>query len=141
MKNVFIDTNVFVDFIAHREEFYEPAALIISLASRKRINLLVSALSFATASYLLEHHYKMSSNEIIEDYQCFISLCNVTTVNQEIVKLSVNSNFLDFEDAMQHFSAVMDGADYIVTRNKPDFALSKIPVYEPQEFLQMLVQS
>lgn len=40
--NVFIDTNVFLDFIARRGDFYAPAATIISLAYREKINLMVS---------------------------------------------------------------------------------------------------
>jgi hypothetical protein len=36
---------------------------------------------------------------------------------------------------MQYFSAVSEGCDVIITRNKKDFLESKIPVMEPQEFL------
>ncbi len=137
--NVFIDTNVFLDFIARRGDFYAPAATIVSLAYCEKINLMVSALSFATASYVLEHHYKMSQGEIIEDYEEFITLCGITTIGHETVRLSVDSAFADFEDAMQHYSAMIDGADCIVTRNKKDFEMSKLPVYEPQEFLDYIV--
>ena len=37
MKNVFLDTNIFIDFLAHRGEFYEPAALIVSLGMQNKI--------------------------------------------------------------------------------------------------------
>ena len=58
MKNVFLDTNIFIDFLAHRGEFYEPAALIVSLSIQNKIHLQVSSLSFATASYILSQHHK-----------------------------------------------------------------------------------
>lgn len=32
MLNVFLDTNVIIDFMARRENFYEDAATIVSLA-------------------------------------------------------------------------------------------------------------
>ncbi len=96
MKRVFIDTNVFIDFLAKRPNFYEAAAKIVSLAYHKKIKLYVSALSFATGSYLLEHHYKMSPKEISDSYEVFISFCRVTTVDYEVVNSSLNSTFSDF---------------------------------------------
>ena len=39
MKNVFLDTNIFIDFLAHRGDFYEPAALIVSLGIQDKIRL------------------------------------------------------------------------------------------------------
>jgi len=50
-------------------------------------------------------------------------------------KIQMKSPFKDFEDAMQYFSALSEGCDVIITRNKKDFAESKIQVLEPQEFL------
>ena len=53
MKKVFIDTNVLIDFLGEREPFYDAAARIVSRADRKEIELMVSSLSYATASYIL----------------------------------------------------------------------------------------
>lgn len=138
MRRVFIDTNVFIDFIARRGDFYRPAATIVSLALNRKIELCVSALSFTTGSYLLEKHYGMSPQEIVADYGKFITLSHVTRVDAETVRQSVASTFLDFEDAMQHYSALSQSADVIVTRNKDDFNASVIPVMSPQEFLDSL---
>jgi hypothetical protein len=41
---------------------------------------------------------------------------------------------------MQYYSAVREGADAIITRNREDFDAALIEVYEPQQFLDMLVQ-
>lgn len=139
MKKVFIDTNVFLDFIAKRGDFYAPAASIISLASQGEMELAVSSLSFATGSYVLESHYKMSQHDILKNYKCFITLCGVTTVNEETIRNAVETPSEDFEDAMQYHSALMEGADIIITRNVKDFQKAQIPVLTPQEFLQQLV--
>lgn len=48
--------------------------------------------------------------------------------------------FLDFEDAMQYYSAIREGADAIITRNSNDFNAADIAVYEPQAFLDMLTK-
>lgn len=64
-----------------------------------------------------------------------ISICELANVDRNVVTQALSSEFLDFEDAMQYFSAKEWGADMIITRNKKDFKNSHIPVYEPMEYL------
>ena len=45
------------------------------------------------------------------------------------------SQFNDFEDAMQYYTAVKAKADVIITRNGKDFAVSKLPVMTAAEYL------
>ena len=135
MKNVFFDTNVFIDFLAHRGEFYEPAALIVSLGIQDRIKLQISALSFATAGYILSQHHKWTSSRIVKEFDSFIKMCRITTIDEEIVKKSVLAPFEDFEDGMQYYSALEFSSEVIITRNLDDFSKSQIPVMEPNDFL------
>lgn len=138
MKSVFLDTNVLIDYFGSRKGFPEAAA-IVTLAQRQKIRLCVSSLSFATASYILNAHHKHSHAEIMKLFERFTALCHVTTVDEDTVKHAVHSDFHDFEDALQHDSALLAHCDVIVTRNKPDFATSKIPVYEPDEFISAII--
>ena len=117
MKKVFIDTNVLIDFLGERESFYQPAALIASRADRKEIELMVSSLSYATASYI------------------FATLCTITSIGADTVTKALYSPFKDFEDALQFNSALEAGAEIIITRNKKDFTQSSLPVLTPTEYL------
>ena len=45
------------------------------------------------------------------------------------------SNFKDFEDAIQYFTALENNIDYIVTRNTNDYIKSIIPIITPTELL------
>ncbi len=137
--NVFIDTNILIDYLARRKTFFEAAALIIQLGKKKKCNLQVSSLSFATASFIMQAHYKMRHDDIVKRFTNFVKLCNVTTVDSQTIDESLSSLFDDFEDAMQYFSATREGADVIITRNKTDFNASQLPIYEPQEFLDVLL--
>lgn len=65
MKKVFLDTNVLIDYLARRRQYFQPAAEIVQLGMEHKYELLVSALSFATASFIMEAHHKLS-NEIIQ---------------------------------------------------------------------------
>lgn len=138
MKKVFIDTNVFIDYVAQRGKFYVPAATIISLANQGLFSLTVSSLSFATASYVLESHYDKTPGEIVASFSQFVSLCSISSVDEAIVISAINNPFRDFEDALQFHTAMANGADCIITRNKGDFTTRSVPILEPQEFLDML---
>lgn len=116
MKKVFIDTNILIDFLGEREPFYDAAARIVSRADRKEIELLVSSLSYATASYILMRYN--SREMVLDKMKKFTPLCTVTGVGMEEVNESLYSAFLDFEDALQYYSALRAGAAVIITRNK-----------------------
>jgi len=131
---VFWDTNVVLDFMLGRKPWNFQAAQIFSLASTNTISLFCSTLSLATLSYYLEREH-IQCIEIFEKIGDFISICAPTTVDINVAKSALKSSFKDFEDAMQYFSAVSEGCDVIITRNKKDFLESKIQVLEPQEFL------
>lgn len=42
---------------------------------------------------------------------------------------------------MQYYSALRGHADVIITRNKNDYKAALIPVYEPQEFLELMTSN
>ena len=133
---VFFDTNIMIDVIGRREEFCEPSMRIMSLAERGLIGVYVSALSYATASFILGKYNK--DMDIFNEFSKFMKITTATLVDSTTVEQSVKSEFKDFEDAMQYFSAMHENVDYIITRNKKDFEASAIPVLEPQEFVDMI---
>jgi hypothetical protein len=59
----------------------------------------------------------------------------VTTANERTVDDSLASQFRDFEDALQYYSALTAKVDAIITRNAKDFANSKLPVMTAGEYL------
>lgn len=136
MKIVFLDTNVFIDYLAQREGFYENAEHVIALCVRRHYKVLVSALSFATASYILSAHHKMSPGDIRSLFANFVAHGVITPVDTQTVNESLKSGFMNFEDAMQYYSALRENACVIITRNADDFVQSAIPVYTPIEFLE-----
>lgn len=63
------------------------------------------------------------------------SLVEVLPVNDDIINEALHSNFNDFEDAVQYYTALSGKVNYIITRNPKDFKNASIPVYTPSEFL------
>ena len=118
----FLDTNVIVDFLAERDEYYEPAAQVINLADKGEVELCCSALSFATVFYLVRPI--KGKAETLAMLREFSKICEVSSVNSEIV------------DAIQYFCALSANADIIITRNTKDFKNSTIQVKKPSEIFE-----
>ena len=64
MDTIFLDTNVVIDLLGEREEFYDAIAKIVSLADKSKVKLTVSALTYSTLFYVLT---RFESKEIVKE--------------------------------------------------------------------------
>lgn len=134
MQRVFLDTNIILDFLGERENYYEPAAKILTLADKKKIKIYTSPSSISNTYYLLSRHE--NAKTALEKIRKFKLLCNISIMDDEVIEKAINSSFKDFEDAMQYFSAIATNCDLIVTRNEKDFRNAMIPVMNAGSYLQ-----
>jgi len=133
-RRIFIDTNVIIDYLAQRVPFAEDAMNLFSLSSKYN-QLYISALSFTTIYYVLKRHFKQE--ELLEMLKDILLLTEVLPTDDKIIRKAIQSEFTDFEDAVQYYTAESGKTDYIITRNTKDFKKSSIPIYTPTEFLQI----
>jgi len=70
MKNIFLDTNVLIDFLANREPFAIHAAIIFDQAEKGNVNLYVSAISFNNIYYILSRYDSASAKVAINHHNC-----------------------------------------------------------------------
>jgi predicted nucleic acid-binding protein len=138
MNNIFLDTNIVLDLLAYRMPFYTEAAKLFSLADKKQLKLSISALCIADSNYILsKQHPEMEVRKVLRNFKVLV---NVLPLDDKISELALNSDFKDFEDAIQYFTAIENGQDLIITRNQQDFKESKIPVMTAGEFIKTLKQ-
>lgn len=121
-----------IDLLDKREPFCYDAVRLFTMAYNKKVQLLVSPMTYATASFLLRKHGREEVRKLLNNFRL---LSRVTTANERTVDESLVSQFADFEDALQYYSALTAKAEAIITRNKKDFANSKIPVMTAGEYL------
>jgi len=135
MKNLFIDTNIVIDLLSHREPFYDESADLFSLADRKIIKLSISSLSIANTSYtLLRQTDSRNAKEILRKLRLIV---NILSLDDKIIGVALNDDsFNDFEDGLQYFTAIENKQDLIITRNLKDFKASKLPVMTARQFLE-----
>ena len=53
MKKLFLDTNIVIDLLDKREPFCYDAVRLFTMAYNKKVQLLVSPMTYATTSFLL----------------------------------------------------------------------------------------
>ena len=104
-----IDTNVILDVLINRPQFVKESADILRL-SGNGINMIKN----------------------------LISIIHVVDVSEQEIIYALNSDWKDFEDAVQNAIAKYNDFDVIITRNPADFKKSSISVYTPSEFLEKI---
>jgi len=108
----------------------------MSKVERSEINGFLCATTITTIHYLLSKY--LDKEKAIDSINSIMALFEVASVNRLVIENALKSKFTDFEDAVLHESARHAGAEYIITKNINDFKITKIPVFTPAEFLNML---
>lgn len=135
MKKLFIDTNIVIDLLSRREPFFQESAKLFSLADKKKVELTVSSLTIANTSYTLLR--QMDSNKAKSVLRKLRLIVKILPLDDKIVGLALNDEtFSDFEDGLQHFTAIENNQEIIITRNLKDFKNSTIPAMTAQQFLE-----
>ncbi|MBK6505952.1 MAG: PIN domain-containing protein [Ignavibacteria bacterium] len=133
MKKVFVDTDICLDLLSGRKPFNSVAEKLFSLADTGKIRTCVSSLSFANIDYILKSQYSApNSRQIIAKFK---TLVTVLPVDSKTIDLAIASDFADFEDAIQYYSAIENGIDLMLTRNIRDYKKATIKVMTPETFL------
>ncbi len=133
MDKLFIDTNIVIDLLTKRQDFYKAASVLFTLADKNKVKLSISSLTFANTYYLLSK--ELNSQKAKEVLRKFKLLVKILPMDDKIIDLSLNSEFKDFEDAIQYYTALENKSEIIITRNLKDFKLAKIPVMTANDYL------
>jgi predicted nucleic acid-binding protein len=125
-----------LDFLGERLPFYDSIAKIATLADKRQITIVVSALSYSTVGYFLSKYEKKEVAK--EKLRKFKIISEISDLNEQIIEKGLNSNFSDFEDSLQYFSAISSDCSILITRNGKDFKNSSIPVMTAEEYLKSI---
>jgi predicted nucleic acid-binding protein len=133
---VILDTHVVLDLLLPREPFVQAAVDIFCLVETTRIDACLCATTFTTIDYLLTRSLPVSDSR--DALRRLISLFEIAPVNRSVIERALACRMNDFEDAVLAEAGHMAGASSIITRNRKDFALSGLKVFDPDEFLALM---
>lgn len=133
-KSIFLDSDVLLDFLEGREPFFKNAADVIQLIATGEIKGFTSPIIVANIYYLLRKKHGDAQTRAV--LQALTSYIRILPVEEVVVKAALQSDFTDFEDALQHEAALISGkVEVILTRNLKDYKKAKLPVMTPEGFL------
>ncbi len=137
MKNILIDTDVIIDFLLDRQPFSNDSTRIFELCEKRIINGYVTAVMLSNIYYLLR---KIAKHEkIIDSIKKLLNIVDIAIIDRKSVLNALNSEFKDFEDALQNFSTIPEKQfDVIITRNIKDYKASKVSIMTPETYLKSL---
>ncbi len=133
---LFLDTNIVLDLLGERVPFYDSIAKIATLADKGKIRLAISAMSYSTIFYVLSKYDK--PKVVIEKLSKLKVFCETVGLTEKIIERGLLSNFRDFEDGLQYYSALNSNCNILITRNGKDFKESAIPIMTAEEYLKGL---
>lgn len=134
-KKVFVDSDVLIDVLAARQSFYKCSANILNLALDNLISLYTSPIVFANLFYVL-NKFK-NKRFALRNLRKLREIVDLVIVDGQIIDEALFSDFTDFEDAIQFYSAKRAKIDYFITRNLKDYKSQKANLYSPEQFLQL----
>ncbi len=137
--SVLVDLNIVIDVLQHRQPFYEDSAAILDAVSQGKINGYLAAHSITTLVYVIT---RLQNQAVaMAAIRKLLTVFTVAELNDDTIRIALDWNWPDFEDAVQMATAVHTQADYLITRNRKDFPSQFIPVLEPLELLTILTET
>ncbi|WP_321991473.1 PIN domain-containing protein [Marispirochaeta aestuarii] len=136
MKKVLIDLNIILDFLSKRDD-HEAALAVYDLCIKKKIKGYVSSHEITTLSYFLEKEKYpiLKRNKIINH---LLDNLSVLAANATILRKALESEIVDYEDAVIDELALHEKVDFIITRNIKDFGKSSNDVITARESIEYL---
>ncbi len=133
---ILIDTNVILDVLCKRENFYEHSLTVWKYCEVNKIKGYISALSVPNIVYILRKELTPEKTQQVIN-QLFL-IFNIADLKADDLKKAADMQNADYEDSLQMICASRIKADFIVTRNIKDFIGSKITAVKPSELLERI---
>lgn len=135
---ILVDTNVILDVLLKREPFYIDSAKVWTYVSEELTEGFIAGITVNNLYYIVK---KLKSVEVAAEFvDQLLDDFNVVWLTKDILKQARTIPDLDYEDLIQYFSAVHQGCDVLVTRNKSDFPTIGLKIMLPKEFISLISQ-
>ena len=135
MEKILLDTDVLLDFFFDRKPFSDHTAQVLNLCEEKIIEGYATPVIIANTYYMLRKESRHDT--VVNKLNQLLNIIDIVDMNRKVVIKALNSNFKDFEDALQNFSAVeYKKIEIILTRNIKDFKNSKLAILTPETYMK-----
>lgn len=141
-NNLFIDTDVILDIVLDRTEFYDHSSEIFQKFEKGEVFL------YTTPSIIINTQYvgqkRISKEKCRASINYLLNYFIILEADIFVLKQTYDSKFTDIEDGIQYYTALRNKTiDFFITRNTKDFKPggNVIPVLNPTQFLKLFKQN
>ncbi len=135
--NALLDTDVVLDILLQRQPFVTDAAAIWLAHENGDFRAFISGITPVNVFYILRKATSIvTAQHAVRTLLDTVSIC---VIDAAVLQAACRSPIIDFEDAVQHESAVAGRLDAIVTRDLQHYRDASLPVYSPADFLRQLL--
>lgn len=130
---IFLDCDVILDLLTEREPHFKASLQLFVKVQNKEVMAYTSPVVIANIFYIFNRHFdrKKSIQSLIK----LKSLIKILNCGDKEIELALSSDFKDFEDSIQYYTALQNGIDTLITRNTKDYKTAKINILTPIEFI------
>ena len=133
MNKVFVDTDVILDLLAQRIPHFHFSAVLFTFAEMKKLELYTTPLILANTFYILRK--QLGNDEAKKLLRKLRILLHIIDSSESVIDKALNSDFADFEDSIQYYTALENKITLILTRNLRDYKKASVVVQTPEAFL------
>ena len=130
---VFLDSDVILDLLTERNPHFESAVELFLMIQSQKISAFTSPIVIANIFYILSRHF--NKEKALRSLIKIKTLVKVLNCGDDEIELALSSDFKDFEDSIQYFTALRHKMDIILTRNVKDYKPAKLNVSTPLEYI------
>jgi len=130
MTKIFIDTDVFIDFLAGRKPWSDHAARLFTRIERMEIDAYTSSLTIRNLYDALREH--AAHDRVVRALTDLTGMIGILPVDLEIIEKALQSDFPGLDTAIQYYCAEAEKVNAIISRNIRDYRISEIPVVGPE---------
>jgi len=134
---IYIDTNIFLNAILNRDN--NISKKVLSFLDDRGFDIILNDISIINIHYYVQKDYNF---DIAKQYiQTLLDEYTIISATDRLLSLALNSNFKDFEDAVQYFCAKEYQSDLIITNDKKGFKNSEIETISANDFYFKYVEN
>ena len=144
---VFIDTNIFAEYIFDREQSAS-VQRIFQAIKEKKIDAYTSSASIYTMAYISEQmlkrkgvHQPELTSQVRKIIDSLLQLVQIGNLEHSDMLIGVNdASFSDIEDSFQYQCALKNGCNCLITINTKDFSNAdseSMKVITPNDFVNI----
>lgn len=134
---IYIDTNIFLNAVLNRDN--NISKKVLSFLEDRGFDIILNDISIINIHYYIQKDYSFDIAK--QHIQTLLDEYTIISATDRLLSLALNSNFKDFEDAVQYFCAKEYQSDLIITNDKKGFKNSEIETISANNFYFKYVEN